>query len=300
MKAGGGYKKFYSSLDAFFLRTVTYTTFRIWGFGLFYDWINPDARRIAKPDFYGYAAVAGGLTAGVLTNPVEIVFRRMQVDEMYPQRARRNYRSFIEGLSKVSEEGALFRGAVPNGLRIAALFSGVCAYDYMKENVYYFFGPISMVRLVATVAGCAVAQLASMPFDLITTRMHTMRPLPNGEMPYKHSLDCFAKIWYYEGNLQKMSNMYTFYNGGQAYFGRLLFISLATQYMLDWYLHTNRQSEFWQPARYFTHTGIDYDIHNPYTDAYNQQMLHPFKQGVNLPAFHPHNVLGQDSTFFIV
>lgn len=43
--AGGGYKKFYSSLDAFFLRTVAYTTARVWGFLYFYDWINPDARR---------------------------------------------------------------------------------------------------------------------------------------------------------------------------------------------------------------------------------------------------------------
>jgi len=43
--AGGGMKKFYSKLDAFVARTVSYTTFRIWGFLYFYDWINPDARR---------------------------------------------------------------------------------------------------------------------------------------------------------------------------------------------------------------------------------------------------------------
>lgn len=43
--AGGGYKKFYSSWDAYLLRTVSYTTARIWGFLYFYDWINPDARR---------------------------------------------------------------------------------------------------------------------------------------------------------------------------------------------------------------------------------------------------------------
>ena len=45
MKAGGGLKKFYSSFDAFFLRTVGYTTARIWSFLYFYDWINPDPRR---------------------------------------------------------------------------------------------------------------------------------------------------------------------------------------------------------------------------------------------------------------
>ena len=49
--AGGVIKKFYSSFDAFFLRTVVYTTARIWGFLSFYDWINPDARRQTKPYF---------------------------------------------------------------------------------------------------------------------------------------------------------------------------------------------------------------------------------------------------------
>ena len=68
-QAGGGLRKFYSSLDAFAIRTVTYTTARIWGFLYFYDWINPDARRQARPDFYAYAGIAGGLAGGVLSNP---------------------------------------------------------------------------------------------------------------------------------------------------------------------------------------------------------------------------------------
>ena len=44
-KAGGGLKKFFSSPDAFFMRTVGYTTARVWSFLYFYDWINPDPRR---------------------------------------------------------------------------------------------------------------------------------------------------------------------------------------------------------------------------------------------------------------
>lgn len=83
--AGGGLKKFYSKFDAFFLRTVGYTTARVWGFLYFYDWINPDARRQARADMYAYAGIAGGLAAGFLSNPFEIVFSRMQVDEMYPE-----------------------------------------------------------------------------------------------------------------------------------------------------------------------------------------------------------------------
>jgi hypothetical protein len=67
--AGGGMRKFYSCLDAWAIRTVTYTTARVWGFLYFYDWINPDARRQAKGDFYAYAGIAGGLAGGFLSNP---------------------------------------------------------------------------------------------------------------------------------------------------------------------------------------------------------------------------------------
>jgi len=29
--------------------------------------------------------MAGGLAGGILSNPFEVVFKRMQVDEMYPE-----------------------------------------------------------------------------------------------------------------------------------------------------------------------------------------------------------------------
>lgn len=202
--AGGGMRKFYSSLDAFFLRTVTYTTARIWGFLYFYDWINPDARRQAKPDFYAYAGIAGGLAAGIISNPVEIVFTRMQADELYPDQCKRNYKNFIDGFIKTAEEGALFRGALANGLKLAGLVSVASgSYDWMKENTYYFFGPMWFVRFVATTAGVATAFALSMPFDTVKTRLHTMRPLPNGVLPYKGTMDCIMKIVKYECDKHK-------------------------------------------------------------------------------------------------
>lgn len=271
--AGGGVKKFYSKLDAFFLRTVSYTTARIWAFGYFYDWINPDARRVAKYDFYGYAAVAGGIVGGYLMNPFQIVFARMQVDELYPERARRNYRGFADGIAKVAEEGAIFRGAFANGLKIAGLFAGGGTYDWLKENMFFFFGPISMNRIVGTAVGCVTAMILSMPFDAIATRLHTMRPLPNGEFPYKNAYDCFNKIWKYEGNFDHISNFGCFYSGGQFYFLRLYIIAMTTQYILDWYHNSSRKQEFWQPARYHSALGIDYDVHDPYTSAYDLAMV---------------------------
>lgn len=100
--AGGGLKKFYTSIDAFLFRTVAYTTARTWGFLYFYDWINPDPRRQARPDYYAAAGIAGGAIAGIVTTPFDVVFTRMQVDELYPESARRNYKHFFDGLFRVS------------------------------------------------------------------------------------------------------------------------------------------------------------------------------------------------------
>ena len=69
-------RKFYSSIDGFLVRTVGYTTARVWAFLKFYDWLNPDPRRTARPDWYIMAGVGGGFTAGVLTNPIDLVFAR--------------------------------------------------------------------------------------------------------------------------------------------------------------------------------------------------------------------------------
>lgn len=288
LKAGGGYRKFYSSLDAFFLRTIAYTTTRVGGFLYFYDWLNPDPRRQARQDFYGYAAVAGGMTAGVLSNPFEVVFTRMQVDEMYPEQCRRNYKSFTDGIIKVAEEGALFRGALANGLKISGIL--LCAtgiHDWLKENVYFFFGPIPLTRIVGTTGGVAVAGALSMPFDTIKTRMHTMRPLPNGAYPYENSIDCMAKIVKFECSRQKQSNFCAFYTGGQAYFTRLWVIAMASQYLLDWYHNADNVSEFWGPARFQAQSGIDYDIHNPYTDGLNQMMLREWMAKGGFGHMHP-------------
>lgn len=288
LRAGGGYRKFYSKLDAYLIRTVTFTTARIWGFAYFYDWINPDARRVAKADFYAIAAVAGGFMASLFSNPFQLVFARMQVDEMYPERARRNYGSMVEGLVKVAEEGALYRGAGAYGLKIAALCSGGGTFDWTKENMYYYFGPISFVRIVSTAVGVGTSMFLSLPFDAIATRMHTMRPLPNGQYPYKSSADCFFKMLQYECSFNKMSNYGAFYNGGQMYFFRLYAIALISQYVLDWYHLTARVTEFWAPARYQWQTGIDYDIHNPFTDGFNRASMHKFVGTDGIQATNPH------------
>ena len=190
------------------MRTVAYTSARVWGFTYFYDWINNDPRRLARPDYFVAAGILGGFTAGVVTNPIDIVFNRMQVDELYPQSARRNYKNLLDGLYKVSEEGALMRGAGANGCKLAAICSSMTSiFDLCKENSYYYFGPHWINRLWSTAVAVSVGTAVSMPFDMVRTRLHTMRPLPTGEMPYQYSLDVIVKILRYECQQKFSSNV---------------------------------------------------------------------------------------------
>jgi hypothetical protein len=118
-----------------------------------------------------YAGLAGGFAAGVLTNPIDCVFARMQVDELYPDRYRRNYTSFFDGFLKTAQEGALMRGALANGLRVGALCASMTSiFDWWKEQAYYWFGPSWIVRFSSTAVAVSVGAVASLPFDMIRVR----------------------------------------------------------------------------------------------------------------------------------
>lgn len=50
-------------------------------------------------------------------------------------------------------------------------------------------------------------------------------------------------------------------------------IAYASQHLLDYYHANYYVQEFWAPARFHYQTGIDYDIHDPYTDAFNKSLV---------------------------
>ena len=270
-EAGGGYKTWFTSLDGFLARTFTYTTARISAYLYFLDLVNHDPRRYPRPDRQIAAGVAGGFVAGFVTNPIEIVFMRMQVDEIYPKEYRRNYTSLVDGLTKTAREGALFRGSIANGGRIAGLISGaVCLHDWFKENAYYFLGPHSFNRLLGTIVASTVATLASMPFDTLRTRLYTQRQLPNGVWPYEGTLDCFSKICRYEANIRNHSNFQSFYAGAFSYWARFFVIAYASQILLDFYHHGSYVEELWEPAQYSFPTSIAFNVYEPFTLAYHK------------------------------
>lgn len=217
--------------------------------------------------------VMASLGMAAVTNPIDVVFTRMQVDEMYDVRYRRNYNSFLEGLVKTMQEGALYRGFSANALRHAAVLGGIgLTYDWVKENLYYFWGPVDLIRLLGVAAAAAVGTLVAMPFETARVRLQTMRALPTGELPYLNTLDCILKIYRYESNFIHNSNIGAFYAGSYAYFGRLFALAYVSLVMLDRYHLSNRVPELWGSTRYAWRTGIDFDVHEPYTMAHHKRM----------------------------
>lgn len=190
---------------------------------------------------------------------------------------------------RASEEGILLRGAPANGLRIGALCASMTGvYDWCKENSYFMLGPSWINRFWATAAATIVGVLASLPFDAVRTRMHTMRPLPNGRLPYTSCFDCLKKILYFESSHAYSSNMGgSLYAGAQAYGVRLFAVCYLTQFLLDYYHAGNNVSEFWQPARFHYQSGIDYDIHEPFTDGFNKLMVTRWSSSMAAAPFHP-------------
>ena len=143
--------------------------------------------------------------------------------------ARRNYKNFLDGLFKVMQEGAIMRGAFANGCKLAAICTSMTSInDWCKENAYFWLGPHMINRFFATGVAVTVGTLVSMPFDIVRTRLYTMRPLPNGQLPYKHTFDVFDKMLEYECNVKKHSTVQSFYAGLQAYWIRLFAICMIS------------------------------------------------------------------------
>ena len=211
---------------------MSYTTFRTACFLYFFDIFNQDPRRYARPEWLQYPAFFGGMAAGILSNPFEIVFSRMQADPLYT--VGRGYKSFYDGFLKTAEEGALFKGSIANGLRITALLASMTnIHDWMKENSYYWLGPSILNRLGATIVATAVGTAVSMPFDNIRMRVYLSRPLPNGYVPYLNSLDATLKMIRFEARQSNNGNFQCFLSGYCTAFARYFSIFMISQFVLD-------------------------------------------------------------------
>jgi hypothetical protein len=217
----------------------------------------------------------GGFCAGVLANPVDIVYNRQVADGLYPKEWQRGYRGFFDGLHKVNAEGALFRGAVASGVAYGMLNGSMSSvYDFLKEYAYWIFGPIEFLRPMILLPTVGFGLTLYLPFDNIKVRYHTMTPLPNGEMPYKGFFDTFTKILKYESSLLKYSSPISFLSGGIPAFWRL-FISLYIGILVTDHAFTvnYREGELWQTGTVHRTPFQGHIPHEPsYIDDYDPKL----------------------------
>jgi hypothetical protein len=251
--SGSGLKGLYTGYDSLLMRGLWGSGWRSYFWCYFYNYFNTDPRRAPHWAVGSTASFMGGFCAGVITNPIDIVYNRQAADALYPKGLNRNYSSFLNGLNNVHAENSLFRGATASGWALGATLGSMSyAYDYIKEWIYFFLGPTTYLRPAALIPTSLLGTALYLPFDNIKVRLHTMRVLPNGEMPYRGMVDCLTKILTYECQPNKLSNIFALHNGFSAAFAKMYISLLIGVYFTDYTFQRNyREGELWDGANAF-------------------------------------------------
>lgn len=224
--ASGKALDLYTGLSAGLLRQAVYTTARLGLFDTFMGKLTVRAKENGTQIGFAERATAGlsaGGLAAMVGNPADLALIRMQSDGLKPVAERKNYKSVIDALSRISKSegvGALWSGATPTVVRAMALNFGQLAFfseakAQLKEKTEW--SARAQTLSASAIAGF-FASFFSLPFDFVKTRLQKQSKGPDGKLPYKSMVDCFAKVAKEEGVLR-------FYRGFSTYCE--LFLSLC-------------------------------------------------------------------------
>ncbi|KAK1832498.1 putative 2-oxoglutarate/malate translocator [Podospora conica] len=224
----------YTGLSAGLLRQAVYTTARMGLFQTLMDKLKANAA--AKGQAIGFkertgASVAAGGIAAMIGNPADLALIRMQSDGMKPLAERRNYKSVIDALASITKsEGvaALWAGAGPTVVRAMALnFGQLATFSEAKAQLSKTNLPPNMQTLCASAFGGFFASFFSLPFDFVKTRLQKQTRGPDGRLPYKSMVDCFAKV-------AKQEGLGRFYRGFGTYYVRIAPHAMVTLVVADY------------------------------------------------------------------
>jgi len=224
----------YTGLSAGLLRQAVYTTARLGFFDTFMKALTKRAE--GKGQKIGFAERAGaGLTAGGLAamvgNPADLALIRMQSDGLKPVAERANYKSVVDALMRISKnEGvtALWSGCYPTVVRAMALnFGQLAFFSEAKTRLSGTRMSSQTQTLTASAIAGFFASFFSLPFDFVKTRLQKQTKRPDGTVPYKGMIDCFAKVAKDEGLLR-------FYRGFGTYYVRIAPHAMVTLIVADY------------------------------------------------------------------
>jgi solute carrier family 25 oxoglutarate transporter 11 len=148
--------------------------------------------------------IAGGVGAAV-GNPADVAMVRMQADGRLPKDQRRNYKSVIDAISRMSKQegiASLWRGsALTVNRAMIVTASQLASYDQVKETILErgVLNDGIGTHVAASFAAGFVAAVASNPIDVIKTRVMSMKMEAGAAPPYSGALDCAMKTVRAEG-----------------------------------------------------------------------------------------------------
>lgn len=211
----------YTGLSAGLLRQAVYTTARLGFFDTFMAKLTARAKEQGRQIGFSDRATAGlsaGGIAAMIGNPADLALIRMQSDGLKPLAERKNYKSVIDALGSIARsEGvaALWAGAAPTIARAMALNFGQLAFFSEAKVQLKNSGLSSQAQtLSASAIAGFFASFFSLPFDFVKTRLQKQTKGPDGKLPYRGMVDCFAKVARQEGALR-------FYRGFGTYYIRI-------------------------------------------------------------------------------
>ena len=219
--AAGKVLDLYTGLSAGLLRQAVYTTARLGFFDTFMKSLT--ARPESKGQKIGFserasAGLAAGGLAAMVGNPADLALIRMQSDGLKPAAERAHYKSVVDALMRISKnEGvtALWAGCYPTVVRAMALNFGQLAFFSEAKQRLQGTGLSGQTQtLTASAIAGFFASFFSLPFDFVKTRLQKQTKRPDGTVPYKGMMDCFAKVARDEGLLR-------FYRGFTTYYVRI-------------------------------------------------------------------------------
>ncbi|KAI5654998.1 hypothetical protein M9H77_32185 [Catharanthus roseus] len=195
----------FSGVSATVLRQTLYSTTRMGLYEIFKQkWSDPSSSNFPLSKKIAAGLLAGGIGAAV-GNPADVAMVRMQADGRLPMSQRRNYKSVLDAITKMSrEEGiaSLWRGSsltVNRAMIVTA--SQLASYDQIKEAIldHGLMNDGLGTHVTASFAAGFVAAVASNPVDVIKTRVMNMKVEAGMAPPYSGAIDCALKTIRAEG-----------------------------------------------------------------------------------------------------
>lgn len=110
----------------------------------------------------------------------------------------------------------------------------LATHDQVQDEIKKYTNNYWYINTVAKGVSGVAASAASLPFDFVKTRIQKQKPLPDGTLPYKNSIDCCKKTLQLEGPL-------AFYKGFTTYCMRLVdyivhMLALLFRFLFNVYL----------------------------------------------------------------